>query len=61
MHKLTIKRQVTIPKEVCEAVNICSGDYVEIFVRNDVVHVVKMDSARHNEYQITRKKEAQNP
>lgn len=45
MHKLTSKRQVTIPASVCEALNLHPGDYVEIFERDGVAHIVRMSHA----------------
>lgn len=44
MHKLTVKRQVTLPLTVCNAVDLLPGDYVEVFARDGVAHVVKMKS-----------------
>ena len=43
MHKLTRKRQVTVPKKVCDALGLAPGDYVEIFERDGVAHLVKRD------------------
>ena len=43
MHKLTSKRQVTIPASVCQALNLKPGDYVEIFERDGVAHIVRMN------------------
>lgn len=42
MHKLTSKRQVTIPLSVCKALDLEPGDYVEIFERDGVAHIVRM-------------------
>lgn len=42
MHKVTSKRQVTIPQSICKAMELEPGDYVEIFERDGVAHVVKM-------------------
>ena len=42
MHKMTTKRQVTVPQEVCQALNLAPGDFVEIFQRDGVAHIVKM-------------------
>lgn len=42
MHKLTSKRQVTIPANVCQALDLKPGDYVEIFERDGVAHIVRM-------------------
>ena len=44
MHKLTTKRQVTIPQTVCNALSLEPGDYVEVFARDGVAHIVKMKS-----------------
>lgn len=45
MHKLTSKRQVTLPQAVCNAIALQPGDYVEVFARDGVAHVIKMNSA----------------
>jgi len=42
MHKLTSKRQVTVPQHVCAALGLTPGDYVDIFERDGVAHIVKM-------------------
>jgi len=42
MHKVTAKRQVTLPQTVCQAMNLIPGDYVEVFERDGVAHIVKM-------------------
>ena len=42
MHKLTQKRQVTVPQQVCQALGLEPGNYVEIFERDGVGHIVKM-------------------
>ena len=44
MHKLTIKRQVTLPQAVCQAIALQPGDFVEVFARDGVAHIVKMNS-----------------
>ena len=44
MHKLTTKRQVTLPQAVCNAMDLQPGDYVEVFARDGVVHIVKLNS-----------------
>ena len=44
MHKITTKRQVTLPQAVCQAVNLQPGDYVEVFARDGVAHIVKMNT-----------------
>lgn len=42
MHRLTSKRQVTIPKTVCSQLGLAPGDMVDIFARDGVAHLVKM-------------------
>ena len=44
MHKITTKRQVTLPQAVCTVLDLQPGDYVEVFARDGVAHVVKMNS-----------------
>jgi bifunctional DNA-binding transcriptional regulator/antitoxin component of YhaV-PrlF toxin-antitoxin module len=44
MHKVTRKRQVTLTQAVCSAMALQPGDYVEVFVRDGVAHIVKMSS-----------------
>ena len=44
MHKVTTKRQVTLPQAVCNAISLQPGDYVEVFARDGVAHIVKMTS-----------------
>jgi bifunctional DNA-binding transcriptional regulator/antitoxin component of YhaV-PrlF toxin-antitoxin module len=44
MHKLTRKRQVTLPQAVCNAIALQPGDFVEVFARDGVAHIVKMNS-----------------
>ncbi|WP_150047601.1 AbrB/MazE/SpoVT family DNA-binding domain-containing protein [Methylomonas rhizoryzae] len=44
MHKLTSKRQVTLPQSVCNAIALQPGDYVEVFARDGIAHIVKMNS-----------------
>jgi bifunctional DNA-binding transcriptional regulator/antitoxin component of YhaV-PrlF toxin-antitoxin module len=44
MHKLTTKRQVTLPQAVCNAIALQPGDYVEVFARDGVAHIVKMNA-----------------
>lgn len=52
MHKVTAKRQITLPQAVCQAINLCPGDYVEVFERDGVAHVVKMsDKSLAGEFQ----------
>ena len=41
MHKVSVKRQVTIPKELCEKAGIRPGDFVEIFEYEGKVTVIK--------------------
>ncbi|MCX7096454.1 MAG: AbrB/MazE/SpoVT family DNA-binding domain-containing protein [Methylococcales bacterium] len=45
MHKLTSKRQVTLPIAVCNAIALQPGDFVEVFARDGVAHIVKMNSS----------------
>ncbi len=45
MHKLTIKRQVTLPQAVCNAIALQPGDFVEVFARDGVAHIVKINSS----------------
>lgn len=42
MHKVTAKRQITLPLSVCKSMNLSAGDYVEVFERDGVAHIVKM-------------------
>lgn len=42
MHKVTSKRQVTLPQSVCKALSLEAGDYVEVFERDNVAHIVKI-------------------
>ena len=42
MHKLTSKRQVTIPKAICSQLGLEPGDRVEVFARDGVAHLIKM-------------------
>ena len=44
MHKITTKRQVTLPQAVCDALALQPGDYVEVFARDGVAHIVKINS-----------------
>ncbi len=44
MHKLTRKRQVTIPKAVCTELGLEPGNMVEIFARDGVAHLVRMSN-----------------
>jgi AbrB family looped-hinge helix DNA binding protein len=44
MHKITTKRQVTLPQAVCKAMALQPGDYVEVFARDGVAHIVKINS-----------------
>jgi bifunctional DNA-binding transcriptional regulator/antitoxin component of YhaV-PrlF toxin-antitoxin module len=45
MHKLTSKRQVTLPQAVCNEIALQPGDFVEVFARDGVAHIVKMSSS----------------
>ena len=44
MHKVSAKRQVTIPKELCEKAGIEPGNMVEIFEYEGKVTVIKKES-----------------
>ena len=44
MHKITTKRQVTLPQAVCTVLDLQPGDYVEVFARDGVAHIVKLNS-----------------
>lgn len=41
MHKLSSKRQITLPKVLCDQLSIDPGDFVEIFEHNGRITVVK--------------------
>ena len=41
MHKVSAKRQVTLPKELCDRTGITPGDYVEIFEYLGKITVIK--------------------
>lgn len=43
MHKVSAKRQVTIPKELCEKAGIEPGNMVEIFEYEGKVTVIKKE------------------
>lgn len=42
MSKLTSKRQVTIPQDICTKLGLEPGDSVRIFERDGIAHIVKM-------------------
>ncbi|MDD5273839.1 MAG: AbrB/MazE/SpoVT family DNA-binding domain-containing protein [Methylovulum sp.] len=44
MQKITKKRQITLPQAVCQELGLQPGDYVEIFARDGVAHIVKMNA-----------------
>ncbi|WOG27229.1 AbrB/MazE/SpoVT family DNA-binding domain-containing protein [Endozoicomonas sp. 8E] len=44
MHKLTAKRQVTIPQSICQKLGLKPGDFIQAFERDGVAHLVKMNS-----------------
>ncbi|MGI9277754.1 MAG: AbrB/MazE/SpoVT family DNA-binding domain-containing protein [Endozoicomonas sp.] len=44
MHKLTAKRQVTLPQSVCNKLGLEPGDYIQVFERDGVAHLMKMSS-----------------
>jgi len=33
--KVTRKRQITLPKEICDKLNIAPGDYVKVYISKD--------------------------
>lgn len=41
MHKVSAKRQITLPKELCEKAGILPGNHVEIFEYDGKLTVVK--------------------
>ena len=41
MQKVSHKRQITLPKELCEKAQIAPGDYVEIYEHNGYLSVIK--------------------
>lgn len=41
MHKVSVKRQITLPKALCDKASIAAGDYIEIFEHNGKLTVVK--------------------
>jgi len=43
MHKVSAKRQVTIPKELCEKAGIAPGNMVELFEYEGKVTVIKQE------------------
>ena len=43
MHKVSVKRQVTIPKKLCDQAGIHPGDMVEIFEYDGRVTVIKKE------------------
>ena len=43
MHKVSAKRQITIPKELCNKLNIGPGDLVEVFEYEGRVTIIKKD------------------
>jgi AbrB family looped-hinge helix DNA binding protein len=43
MHKVSAKRQITIPKELCDKLGIAPGDLVEVFEYGGKVTVIKKD------------------
>ena len=43
MHKVSAKRQITIPKNLCHIAGIQSGDFVEIFEYEGRITVVKKE------------------
>lgn len=43
MHKLSSKRQITLPKTLCDQLGIDPGDFVEIFEHNGKITVIKKE------------------
>ena len=43
MPKLTSKRQVTIPASICDKLGLKPGDSIQVFERDGVAHIVKMN------------------
>ena len=43
MHKVSAKRQITIPKELCNKLNIGPGDLVEVFEYEGRVTIIKKE------------------
>lgn len=41
MVKVTRKRQVTLPKEICDKLGISPGDYVRIYLERDKIIIEK--------------------
>ncbi|MDD5395384.1 MAG: AbrB/MazE/SpoVT family DNA-binding domain-containing protein [Thiothrix sp.] len=41
MHKVSAKRQVTLPKVLCDKTGILPGDYVDIFEYNGKLTVIR--------------------
>lgn len=44
MHKISSKRQVTLPKNFCDQLDLAPGDFVEFFVHNGHLTVVKKET-----------------
>jgi len=43
MHKISSKRQITLPKAFCDQLNINPGDFVEIFEHNRKITIVRKE------------------
>ncbi len=43
MHKVSAKRQITIPKELCNKLNIGPGDLVQVFEYEGRATIMKKD------------------
>jgi len=39
--KVTRKRQITLPKKICDKLNIAPGDYVKIYINDNKIIVEK--------------------
>lgn len=46
MHKVSTKRQITLPKNICDRLNIESGDFVEIFEHSGNITLIKKEQGR---------------
>jgi hypothetical protein len=44
MHKLSQKRQLTVPQAICEAIQLQPGDYVRWCEKDGRVYLVKMSN-----------------
>jgi hypothetical protein len=44
MHKITTKRQVTLPQAVCNAMALQPVDYAKVFARDGVAHIIRINT-----------------